>query len=120
MSTSATNSQLTPGVAAGRLSDEDYARNFADIAPRFDARNREAKTPGGIDGIEARKARSNDEHIAVERDGWRPGGHFRSCHVSVFASAGRKNASMSRHITICACVAGAKPAIVAKPWNSSG
>ncbi|MCB2110850.1 MAG: NAD(P)-dependent oxidoreductase [Defluviimonas sp.] len=36
MSTSATNSQLTPGVAAGRLSDEDYARNFADIAPRLD------------------------------------------------------------------------------------
>ena len=92
----------------------------ADIAPRLDARHREAKAPGGIDGIEARKARSDNEHVAVERDGWHPGGHFRSCHVSVFASAGRKNASMSRHIRICACVAGAKPAIVAKPWNSSG
>ena len=32
-----TNSQLTPGVVAGRLGAGDYARNFADIAPRFDA-----------------------------------------------------------------------------------
>ncbi len=31
------NSQFTPGLAAGRLSAEDYARNFADIAPRLDA-----------------------------------------------------------------------------------
>ncbi|MCV2864917.1 NAD(P)-dependent oxidoreductase [Defluviimonas sp. WL0075] len=31
-----TNSQLTPGVAAGRLGAEDYARNFADIAPKLD------------------------------------------------------------------------------------
>ncbi len=30
-----TNSQLTPGVAAGRLGAEDYARNFADIAPKL-------------------------------------------------------------------------------------
>ncbi|MCC0068798.1 MAG: NAD(P)-dependent oxidoreductase [Rhodobacteraceae bacterium] len=29
--------QLTPGVVAGRLGPGDYARNFADIAPRFDA-----------------------------------------------------------------------------------
>ncbi|MEZ5730930.1 MAG: NAD(P)-dependent oxidoreductase [Paracoccaceae bacterium] len=32
-----TNSQLTPGIAAGRLSADDYCRNFADIAPRLDA-----------------------------------------------------------------------------------
>ena len=32
-----TNSQLTPGIAAGRLAAEDYDRNFADIAPRLDA-----------------------------------------------------------------------------------
>ncbi|WP_347310275.1 NAD(P)-dependent oxidoreductase [Defluviimonas sp. SAOS-178_SWC] len=31
-----TNSQLTPGIAAGRLGAGDYARNFSDIAPRFD------------------------------------------------------------------------------------
>ena len=31
-----TNSQLTPGVAAGRLGAEEYSRNFSDIAPRFD------------------------------------------------------------------------------------
>ncbi|SPH18434.1 NAD-dependent dihydropyrimidine dehydrogenase subunit PreT [Defluviimonas aquaemixtae] len=31
-----TNSQLTPGIVAGRLRAEDYARNFSDIAPRFD------------------------------------------------------------------------------------
>ncbi|MEZ5779983.1 MAG: NAD(P)-dependent oxidoreductase [Paracoccaceae bacterium] len=31
-----TNSQLTPGIAAGRLGAEDYARNFADIAPRLE------------------------------------------------------------------------------------
>ncbi len=31
-----TNSQLTPGVVAGRLGAGEYARNFADIAPRFD------------------------------------------------------------------------------------
>ena len=31
-----TNSQLTPGIAAGRLGAEDYARNFDDIAPRYD------------------------------------------------------------------------------------
>ena len=31
-----TNSQLTPGVVAGRLGADDYARNFSDIAPRFD------------------------------------------------------------------------------------
>lgn len=30
------NSQLTPGVAAGRLGTDDYARNFGDIAPRFE------------------------------------------------------------------------------------
>ncbi|HQY44303.1 MAG TPA: NAD(P)-dependent oxidoreductase [Paracoccaceae bacterium] len=30
------NSQFTPGVASGRLSAEDYAKNFNDIAPRFD------------------------------------------------------------------------------------
>jgi glutamate synthase (NADPH/NADH) small chain len=30
-----TNSQLTPGVAAGRLGAQDYARNFADIAPKL-------------------------------------------------------------------------------------
>ena len=30
------NSQLTPGVVPGRLSAEDYGRNFADIAPRLD------------------------------------------------------------------------------------
>ncbi|MCX8507663.1 MAG: NAD(P)-dependent oxidoreductase [Rhodobacteraceae bacterium] len=29
------NTQLTPGVAAGRLAADDYARNFADIAPRL-------------------------------------------------------------------------------------
>ena len=29
------NSQFTPGVATGRLSADDYARNFSDIAPRF-------------------------------------------------------------------------------------
>lgn len=29
-------SPLTPGVVAGRLGPEDYARNFADIAPRLD------------------------------------------------------------------------------------
>lgn len=29
--------QLTPGVVAGRLGPGDYARNFADIAPRFEA-----------------------------------------------------------------------------------
>lgn len=29
------NSPFTPGVAPGRLSPEDYARNFADIAPRY-------------------------------------------------------------------------------------
>ncbi|KAB2879471.1 MAG: NAD(P)-dependent oxidoreductase [Albidovulum sp.] len=29
--------QLTPGVVAGRLGPGDYARNFADIAPRLDA-----------------------------------------------------------------------------------
>ncbi len=32
-----TNSQLTPGIAAGRLGAGDYARNFDDIAPRYDA-----------------------------------------------------------------------------------
>lgn len=32
-----TNSQLTPGVVAGRLDAATYARNFADIAPRLDA-----------------------------------------------------------------------------------
>ncbi|MCB2115126.1 MAG: NAD(P)-dependent oxidoreductase [Rhodobacteraceae bacterium] len=32
-----TNSQLTPGIVAGRLSPADYAENFADIAPRLDA-----------------------------------------------------------------------------------
>jgi glutamate synthase (NADPH/NADH) small chain len=31
------NSQHTPGVVAGRLRDEDYRRNFADIAPQLDA-----------------------------------------------------------------------------------
>lgn len=31
-----TNSQFTPGIAAGRLAPEDYARNFDDIAPRLD------------------------------------------------------------------------------------
>ena len=31
-----TNSQLTPGVAAGRLGADKYRDNFADIAPRFD------------------------------------------------------------------------------------
>ncbi len=31
-----TNSQLTPGIAAGRLGAEEYSRNFDDIAPRFD------------------------------------------------------------------------------------
>ncbi len=31
-----TNSQLTPGIAAGRLGAGDYAQNFADIAPRYD------------------------------------------------------------------------------------
>ncbi|MCV2869679.1 NAD(P)-dependent oxidoreductase [Defluviimonas sp. WL0002] len=31
-----TNSQLTPGVVAGRLAADDYARNFSDIAPRLD------------------------------------------------------------------------------------
>lgn len=30
-----TNSPLTPGVASGRLAPDDYALNFADIAPRF-------------------------------------------------------------------------------------
>ncbi|GAB4390171.1 NAD(P)-dependent oxidoreductase [Albidovulum sp.] len=30
------NTQLTPGIAAGRLSAEDYSRNFSDIAPRLD------------------------------------------------------------------------------------
>lgn len=29
------NTPLTPGVAAGRLSPEDYAQNFGDIAPRY-------------------------------------------------------------------------------------
>ncbi|MCW3781246.1 NAD(P)-dependent oxidoreductase [Defluviimonas salinarum] len=32
-----TNSQLTPGIVPGRLGAEDYARNFSDIAPRYDA-----------------------------------------------------------------------------------
>lgn len=32
-----TTSQRTPGVVAGRLGPADYARNFADIAPRLDA-----------------------------------------------------------------------------------
>ena len=32
-----TNSQFTPGIAAGRLGAEDYGRNFSDIAPRYDA-----------------------------------------------------------------------------------
>jgi dihydropyrimidine dehydrogenase (NAD+) subunit PreT len=31
------NDVRTPGVAAGRLSPEDYARNFADLHPAFDA-----------------------------------------------------------------------------------
>lgn len=31
------NSQFTPGVASGRLSADDYARNFSDIAPRLEA-----------------------------------------------------------------------------------
>lgn len=31
-----TNTQLTPGVAAGRLSADDYATNFGDIAPRLE------------------------------------------------------------------------------------
>ena len=31
-----TRSQLTPGVVAGRLGAEDYARNFADIAPKLE------------------------------------------------------------------------------------
>ena len=31
-----TNSPLTPGVAPGRLSPDDYARNFGDIAPRLE------------------------------------------------------------------------------------
>jgi glutamate synthase (NADPH/NADH) small chain len=31
------NSQLTPGVAAGRLGADDYRQNFSDIAPRYDA-----------------------------------------------------------------------------------
>ncbi|MCB2128950.1 MAG: NAD(P)-dependent oxidoreductase [Rhodobacteraceae bacterium] len=31
------NSQLTPGVAAGRLGADEYQRNFSDIAPRYDA-----------------------------------------------------------------------------------
>ena len=30
------NSPLTPGVASGRLSADDYAANFGDIAPRFE------------------------------------------------------------------------------------
>ena len=30
-----TNSHLTPGVVPGRLTADEYARNFADIAPRF-------------------------------------------------------------------------------------
>lgn len=30
------NSQFTPGVASGRLSADDYAKNFSDIAPRFE------------------------------------------------------------------------------------
>jgi dihydropyrimidine dehydrogenase (NAD+) subunit PreT len=30
------NSQFTPGVASGRLSAEEYARNFSDIAPRLE------------------------------------------------------------------------------------
>ncbi|MBS0573897.1 MAG: NAD(P)-dependent oxidoreductase [Proteobacteria bacterium] len=30
-----TNSPLTPGVASGRLAPDEYALNFADIAPRF-------------------------------------------------------------------------------------
>ncbi len=32
-----TNSQLTPGIVSGRLGAENYARNFSDIAPRYDA-----------------------------------------------------------------------------------
>ena len=31
-----TNSQLSPGVVPGRLSSEDYAANFADVAPPLD------------------------------------------------------------------------------------
>ena len=31
-----TQAKLTPGVAAARLSPEDYARNFADVAPPLD------------------------------------------------------------------------------------
>jgi len=31
------NSQFTPGVASGRLSADDYTRNFSDIAPRLEA-----------------------------------------------------------------------------------
>ena len=30
------NSQFTPGVASGRLSADDYAKNFSDIAPRLE------------------------------------------------------------------------------------
>ena len=30
------NSPLTPGVASGRLSADDYVANFGDIAPRFE------------------------------------------------------------------------------------
>ena len=31
-----TNSQLSPGVVSGRLSSEDYAANFSDVAPPLD------------------------------------------------------------------------------------
>ncbi|OYX45380.1 MAG: dihydropyrimidine dehydrogenase [Rhodobacterales bacterium 32-67-9] len=32
-----TSNQLTPGIVAGRLGAAEYARNFADIAPRLDS-----------------------------------------------------------------------------------
>jgi hypothetical protein len=42
------NSQMTPGIAPGRLQPEDYARNFGDLYPPYDATRRRWRRTAAI------------------------------------------------------------------------